>query len=89
VRFDPHGEGGDPNSYFHSPTGHVSFGDTGVDHAEDALGVLIHQINLIGKGAGAIYTLDVSAYPPGVYEVAIEGAEDGNTLRARFVKQCE
>lgn len=53
----------------------------------DVLGVLIHQINLIGKGAGAIYTLDISAYPPGVYEVTIKGAEGGNALRARFVKQ--
>ncbi|MDH3269637.1 MAG: hypothetical protein OEM46_12375, partial [Ignavibacteria bacterium] len=42
VRFDPHGLSGADNSHYLSSTGSMSFGDGGVDDAED-LGVVIHE----------------------------------------------
>ncbi len=43
VKFDPHGLGGDDNSHYLPGTGSVSFGDGGVDDAED-ISVIIHEL---------------------------------------------
>ncbi len=43
VKFDPHGFNGDDNSHYLTSIGAVSFGDGGVDDAED-LSVIIHEL---------------------------------------------
>jgi PKD repeat protein len=43
VKFDPHGLSGDDNSHYLSGTGTVSFGDGGVDDAED-ISVVVHEL---------------------------------------------
>jgi len=43
VKFDPHGLGGEDNSHYLPETGSVSFGDGGVDDAED-ISVIIHEL---------------------------------------------
>jgi len=43
VRFDPHGEYGDDNSHFSSACECLSFGEGGVDDAQDA-DVLVHEL---------------------------------------------
>ena len=43
VRFDPHGLNGADNSYFLTGSGSLSFGEGGVDDAEDA-DVIIHEL---------------------------------------------
>ncbi|WP_323120105.1 M36 family metallopeptidase [Burkholderia alba] len=43
VQYDPHGESGDDNSSYSSSSGKLSFGQGGVDDAEDA-DVVIHEL---------------------------------------------
>ncbi|HSP87144.1 MAG TPA: PKD domain-containing protein [Ignavibacteriaceae bacterium] len=43
VKFDPHGLSGDDNSHYISATGTISFGDGGVDDAED-ISVIVHEL---------------------------------------------
>ncbi|NRF82495.1 M36 family metallopeptidase [Burkholderia gladioli] len=43
VQFDPHGESGDDNSAYSSGSGQLTFGQGGVDDAEDA-DVVIHEL---------------------------------------------
>ncbi|HEX7815025.1 hypothetical protein [Dyella sp.] len=43
VQFDPHGSNGDDNSYYSSATAQLSFGQGGVDDAQDA-DVVIHEL---------------------------------------------
>ncbi|APJ03723.1 PepSY domain-containing protein [Silvanigrella aquatica] len=43
VRFDPHAVNGDDNSYYSSFTGALSFGQGGIDDAEDVM-VVIHEL---------------------------------------------
>ncbi len=43
VRFDPHGLNGADNSYYQPGNGRLSFGEGGVDDAED-VGVVVHEL---------------------------------------------
>lgn len=43
VQYDPHGVGGDDNSFYSSSSGRLSFGEGGVDDAEDA-DVIVHEL---------------------------------------------
>ena len=43
VQYDPHGESGDDNSSYSSSSGRLTFGQGGVDDAEDA-DVVIHEL---------------------------------------------